>query len=84
MFKDEAHIIEVVYRVLPYSNQIRNLKIGDGSITFTWRGTDLRVIKSCHVHVMLSNSTTCSGESILLEELIKIFFNNAKINETGD
>ncbi len=69
---EQAELILLVIKVLPYYNQISELVLcDDGGIMFMWRGHTFTVSKNLFVEEKEGPVRHCSDLSILLEALIK-------------
>lgn len=65
--------IQLLYRALPYSNQIKNLDTTKrGYISFDWRSDSFFLtISTGHLVQIIDNMQHGSNLSILMEELLK-------------
>jgi len=64
-------IIELVYRAIPYSDQIRELEIDTNAIYFIWRGAKYKVSSSLMIGEIEGGMVIKSDKAILMEQLIK-------------
>lgn len=73
-------LIELVYRVLPYSSQITDLDLNHTKqIRFKWRGTVFAVNSDCKATEIRSGGMMVgSNEATLLGELLSVRLNDGK------
>lgn len=64
-------LIEIIYANIPYSNQIKNLKISERSIYFEWRGECFKVEESGMTMTSRGSILEGSNSSMLMEHIIK-------------
>lgn len=77
MFDKTEEIIEALYGSIPYSNQIKNLKISEhDEVYFTWRGKNLKAVKSGHIDEVEGGCLVGSDSSMLLAHIVKLYWIN--------
>src|SRR4051812_22993881 len=81
MFESIEKLIEGVYRVLPYSNQIKNLEIDPESVSasrcirFEWRSGKYCITMDGYVNSIDGSAASSSDSSILMAHVLKLNFN---------
>jgi hypothetical protein len=65
--------IELMYRSIPYANQIKDIDLSkDNSIYFTWRGTRFKIeLQFCSVMTIDGCIAAGSNDAILMSQLLK-------------
>lgn len=71
-------LVELIYKSLPYSEQISklNLTYYSEAITFEWRGTCYKIDTSFMCHELEGTLIKGSDRCLLIERLIKRFYLN--------
>jgi hypothetical protein len=69
---NQEQLIELIYRAIPYSNQIRNIDLSEFEVVrFTWRRTRFRVSTTLHVDEVDSPFLRGSNISLLMRTLLQ-------------
>lgn len=72
LVEKKESLVEIIYRALPYSNQIESLDLSeDGAIRFRWRGNKFRISQHSLLVEEIGDGVLMGSDiSILLEKLI--------------
>lgn len=68
----QAKLIELIYKSMPYSEQITDLDLHNSNMLyFTWRGATFRVTMNLSVDEVYESIISRTRTTILIEQLLK-------------